>query len=115
MAQFADIILAEQSEALDRTFQYRIPPELQGVVRQGSCVDVPFGRGNSRKQGYVIGLTDTPSFEVSKIKEIAGPGKWRTHRSGGVDAAAIWFHDESGTENGTAGANKGTSGHPQAD
>ena len=65
MAQFADIILAEQSEALDRTFQYRIPDHLQGQIRQGSCVDIPFGRGNSKKQGYVIVRTDTHSFYVS--------------------------------------------------
>ena len=97
MAQFADIILAEQSEALDRTFQYRIPPELQGVVRQGSCVDVPFGRGNSRKQGYVIGLTDTPSFEVSKIKEIAGLTEGAVRVNGELIGLAAWMRQQYGS------------------
>ena len=44
--RFADIIIDISHEKLDKTFQYIIPDELRDKVKTGSCVSVPFGKGN---------------------------------------------------------------------
>ena len=49
---FADIIVDLSVEALDRTFQYKIPEQWEPVVRIGSRVVIPFGRGNN--QSYCV-------------------------------------------------------------
>jgi primosomal protein N' (replication factor Y) (superfamily II helicase) len=57
--------------ALDREFDYRIPPSLAGVVAIGSRVAVPFGR--TRAQGYVVGLADSsPHPHLKEIGEVVG-------------------------------------------
>jgi primosomal protein N' (replication factor Y) len=52
--------------ALDREFDYRIPPHMADQVRVGSRVAVPFGRTAAR--GYVVGLADASTY--AKLKEI---------------------------------------------
>ena len=39
--KFANIIVDISLEKLDRTFQYRIPEELQGVLKEGMQVHRP--------------------------------------------------------------------------
>ena len=68
--RYADIIIDISHEAIDRTFQYRIPEELEGQIRMGMCVSIPFGRGNSVRKGYIIGFSDKPEIDESKIKSI---------------------------------------------
>lgn len=72
MAEFADIIIDISHEKVDRPFQYRIPERLKGQVHAGCQVDVPFGKGNVIRSGYVVDLSDKPGFALEKIKEIAG-------------------------------------------
>lgn len=68
---YADIIIDISHEAIDRTFQYKIPEGLLGQIRIGSEVSIPFGRGNHLRNGYVVSFSDIPSFDEEKIKEIA--------------------------------------------
>lgn len=70
LPKFADIIIDISHEAIDRTFQYKIPEELRGRIRIGAQVLIPFGRGNTIRSGYVVNVTDTPEFDVAKMKEI---------------------------------------------
>ena len=67
---FADIIIDISHEALDKVFQYRVPFSLRDKVIPGSRVCVPFGVGNREREGYVIALQDSASYDVDKIKEI---------------------------------------------
>ncbi|WP_242835993.1 replication restart helicase PriA [Butyrivibrio sp. FCS014] len=67
---FANIIIDISHEKVDRPFQYRIPEHLRDRVDIGVCVQVPFGRGNTPRKGYVIEVTDEPNWDVDKIKEI---------------------------------------------
>lgn len=68
--KFADIIIDISHEAIDRTFQYKIPEELKSRIRVGMQVSIPFGLGNNIRKGYVVALTDTPEFDENKMKEI---------------------------------------------
>lgn len=67
---FADIIVDISHEKLDRPFQYIIPESLEDKILIGSAVKIPFGKGNRIIPGYVIGITEIPSWEVDKMKEI---------------------------------------------
>ena len=71
LQKFADIIIDISHEAIDRSFQYIIPDRLRGQVRVGISVSIPFGRGNSMRKGYVIGISDKSKIDESKLKEIA--------------------------------------------
>ena len=68
--KYADIIIDISHEAIDRTFQYRVPESLIGKLGIGSEVSIPFGRGNHLRSGYVISFSETPLFDEEKMKEI---------------------------------------------
>ncbi|SFB74592.1 replication restart helicase PriA [Butyrivibrio sp. YAB3001] len=68
--EYANIIIDISHEKVDRLFQYRIPDSLKESVDIGCAVEVPFGKGNNVRKGYVLELTDEPNWDVSKIKEI---------------------------------------------
>ncbi len=69
------MIIDISHEKVDRLFQYKVPERLLGKVEVGDCVVIPFGRGDTKRKGYVIELTDEPGYDVSKIKEILGISK----------------------------------------
>ena len=57
--------------ALDREFDYRIPPRLAGAVQIGSRVAVPFGKTTA--QGYVVGLADNSQYpHLKEIGDVIG-------------------------------------------
>lgn len=67
---FADVIVDISVEALDRTFQYRIPEKMQQQVKIGSRVKIPFGKGNRQIAGFVVGISDIPQWPIEKMKEL---------------------------------------------
>ncbi len=74
MAQgrYANIIIDISHEKVDKTFQYRIPDKLRNILEEGMCVQVPFGKGNRLRQGYVVEITDRAEFPDEKQKSILG-------------------------------------------
>ena len=70
MGKFADIIVDISHEKVDRPFQYMIPDELQGKLEIGMAVYIPFGKGNKLIKGYIMDITDIPSYDVNKLKSI---------------------------------------------
>lgn len=72
MGRFANVIVEISHEKLDRPFQYRIPEHLKEKIAPGVCVMIPFGAANKLIKGYVIEVTDTAEFDISRMKEIAG-------------------------------------------
>lgn len=69
---FADIIVDISIKNLDRTFQYSVPSEMEKDIVIGSLVQIPFGNGNRVIKGYVVGLSDSPLLDISRIKSIMG-------------------------------------------
>ncbi len=67
---YADIIIDITHEKLDKIFQYSIPSELEGMLKIGMEVAVPFGRGNKETRGYVVGFSGQTDYDESKIKDI---------------------------------------------
>ena len=65
---YADIIVDISHEKLDRSFQYRVPAEMENQIRVGMVVSIPFGNGNHERRGYVIGLSREPKLDPDRIK-----------------------------------------------
>lgn len=72
LQKYADIIIDISHEAIDKSFQYKIPEALEDSIEIGMQVVVPFGNGNRTRKGYVINITEQPDFDVDRMKEIQG-------------------------------------------
>lgn len=70
--KYADICVDISHEKLDRMFQYEIPQALEEKAKVGSRVTIPFGRGNRSIKGYIVNITDEPSFDPARTKKIIG-------------------------------------------
>lgn len=69
-AKYVDIIIDISHEAIDRAFQYEVPFSLCDKIAVGMQVEIPFGRGNHMRTGYVIGIGDEPNYDVDRIKPV---------------------------------------------
>ena len=67
---YADIIIDITHEKLDKVFQYRIPSHLEGMLKVGMEVVVPFGMGNKEIKGYVTGFSERAEYAPEKMKEV---------------------------------------------
>ncbi len=70
--KYANIIIDIAHEKLDRPFQYGIPMELRDTIHVGMEVDIPFGKGNHVRHGYIIEITDICEYDPDKIKDLIG-------------------------------------------
>ena len=94
---YADIIIDISTEKLDRPFQYRVPEELAEEIDEGSEVTIPFGKGDSERKGYVVGFSDEPQIEVSRIKNIICVNKKAVTAQGKVLSLAAWIRKRYGS------------------
>ena len=88
---YAEVIIDIKNKEVDRPFTYRIPEDLAGQISVGSSVDVPFGRGNSIRTGYVMSLKKTASLPEDRIKDIAGIPKKTADVDDRLLKLAIWM------------------------
>lgn len=70
MEIYADIIVDISLEKLDKTFQYAIPKNLREKAVIGAKVIIPFGNGNRKISGFIIGLSNIPKIDKNRIKYI---------------------------------------------
>ncbi|MCR5655920.1 MAG: primosomal protein N' [Butyrivibrio sp.] len=94
---FANIIIDISHEKVDRPFQYIIPERLKDRIRPGNCVSIPFGKGNTVRQGYVIGITDRPEFDPAKTKEILDITEGEMSAEGIMVQLAAWMRESYGS------------------
>ena len=93
---FADVIVDISVDALDRTFQYKIPEPMKDSVSVGMRVTIPFGRGNRRMSGFVIGISDTPQWPVEKMKELLTVEEKELPVEGQLIKLAAWIRERYG-------------------
>ena len=111
--RFAQIIIDISHEKVDRTFDYRIPPQLEDRIFVGVLVKIPFGKGNSLRKGYVVGITDHADYDADKIKEIAEiveggvSAGVAADYAGVVAEGTVRFHNEPGIKDGAPGEAEG--------
>ena len=67
---FAEVIINSNAKALNKTFDYIVPTELEKDIKVGSRVFVPFGNGSKTDDGFVINLKDNSEFANKEIIKI---------------------------------------------
>ncbi len=95
--KYADIIIDISHEAIDRTFQYMVPAELENSIEVGCQVQVPFGAGTKERKGYVINITETPGFDLDRMKEISGICDKGLKIEGRLIKLAAWIRKNYGS------------------
>ncbi len=66
----ADVVIDGASGSFDKRYCYIIPEQFLSVAKQGCRVTVPFGKGNIKKQGMILSVSDDTVVEESKTKSI---------------------------------------------
>ncbi len=92
---YANVIVDISIDKLDKTFQYRIPEELEGKIEVGVQVDIPFGRRTLT--GYVVELTDRPEYDETKLKPVMGIHKGSVPIESQLIALAAWMRKNYGS------------------
>ncbi|MBE5039786.1 primosomal protein N' [Oscillospiraceae bacterium DSM 107454] len=62
----ANIALTDARHAVDKLFDYLIPPELERVAKPGMRVLVPFGVRNTAVEGLILSVSQTSEFPSLK-------------------------------------------------
>ncbi|NJD04757.1 MAG: DEAD/DEAH box helicase, partial [Ruminiclostridium sp.] len=91
MNNIAIVAISGTTREFDKKYHYSIPDGLSGKVVPGIRVIVPFGGGNSLKEGYVFALTDTSDF--SNLKDIKKIVDDTPVLSGKMIRLAEWMRD----------------------
>lgn len=65
---YARVIVDIVHSGVDKVFEYAVPGEVS--LDAGYRVHVPFGKGNTLKEGYVLSLSDTCEYDQSLVKPI---------------------------------------------
>ncbi len=100
MSKYAQVIIDISHEKVDRPFTYRVPAELRETLWPGSIVRVPFGKGNTIRQGYVTALLDESGYEDDQLKEIAdavSPDDPKKQAAANQVALAAWMKQQYGS------------------
>lgn len=66
----AEIIINRTAKKLNQTFDYNIPKELEEIIVVGSKVLVPFGRGKTLTEGFVVGFKEKSEYSVKDIAKL---------------------------------------------
>ena len=66
----AEVIINRTAKKLNRTFDYRIPKDLEDLIIIGSKVLVPFGKGEKLENAFVVGIKDKSDYEVKDIVKL---------------------------------------------
>ena len=91
--QYIDVVIENKSQYTDNFYTYSAPDD----VRVGGRVEVPFARQKKALPGYCVRTRVTPSFDASKIKEIADYYHERSLNEEMVDTA-LWMRKRYGVK-----------------
>lgn len=87
----AQIVLEKTAYSFDKLYSYSVPETLKENCQPGCRVVVPFGRGNSHRQGMVISVTNEEATE--NLKEIISVADANPIISDEMLKLCLWFHE----------------------
>lgn len=67
---YVKVILNTKTLDLNKTFDYKVPHNLKDKVVLGSRVFIPFGRGNSKRDAFVLDIMKTSEYATKDILEV---------------------------------------------
>jgi len=97
MEKYAGIIVDISHESVDRPFSYRIPTQLEDKIKIGTCVKIPFGKGNKELMGYVVELQEQVDFPKDKVKNILEVVSNPKEKTGHMIALAAFIKERYGS------------------
>ncbi len=65
----AGVVIEQTAFSFDKPYSYLVPNNLVSTVQSGCRVIVPFGKGNTHRQGMIVSLSDT-SEDCGEYKSI---------------------------------------------
>ena len=65
---YIEVLTQIGAKAVDQTFTYSVPKELEASIKVGIRVRIPFG--TKELEGFVVNICSNPDYDKSKIKEI---------------------------------------------
>lgn len=65
---YIDVLCEIGAKAVDNIFEYKVPKNLEGNIKIGIRVSIPFGKMSL--EGFIINIKDHPNYDKDKIKEI---------------------------------------------
>ncbi len=89
--RFAEIIINISHENVDRPYSYKIPEQMRDLIEIGTQVNVPFGKGDTIRKGFVVGFTDSVDIEEEKIKSIESVSEKDISLSDSRIRLAVWI------------------------
>lgn len=87
----AAVILEKTVYGFDKPYDYIIPTEFENSCSVGFRVIVPFGRGNSARQGIIIGINETD--DCDKLKSILMVADKTPVLSDEMIKLCLWLHE----------------------
>lgn len=93
---YADVIMDITHEKLDKIFQYIVPQELEESLKTGMEVCVPFGKGDTVRNGYIVGFSEKCNYDASKMKKILRPAENRVAVEASLVELAAWMKESYG-------------------
>ena len=66
----AEVIINSKAKQLNRTFDYKIPKEMESIILIGSKVLVPFGRFKKLEEAHVVKIKEKSQYEVKDIAKV---------------------------------------------
>lgn len=93
---FAEVIVDISIKSLDRPFQYFVPQEMEEQALVGAQVVIPFGKGNRQMKGFIIGLSDTPKYDINRTKGILKVEKQGVVAESHLLSLAYWMKENYG-------------------
>ena len=87
----AQVVLSKTAFSYDKLYSYSVPSELLDKCSAGCRVVVPFGKGNTRRQGLIISLTHSNDSE--NLKSIISVVDKEPIISDEMLKLCLWFHD----------------------
>lgn len=66
----AQVIINSNVKNLNRIFDYNVPNEMEGTIRVGDRILIPFGNKKTLEEGFVIGLKEQSDYKVKDIAQI---------------------------------------------
>ena len=70
MACYAKIIIDLHHQKVDRIYTYQVDEPLANQIREGMLVEIPFGMGDRRSTGYVVGFEDEEQVPQMRLKKV---------------------------------------------
>ncbi|MBQ5951404.1 MAG: primosomal protein N' [Lachnospiraceae bacterium] len=97
IGSYAAVILKQKSLRLDRVFDYRIPDRLRESVRVGSLLRVPFGTGNTEREGYCVDILEETEIPAERLKDVLGVSENAVPAEAEMIRMAAWLRQRYGS------------------